>query len=246
MKKFLAVVLAMALTLSLGACSLFAVTTTEDVGIIGGSDGPTQVIVGKEESSEPSAEPSADSTDTDETTEPQNPLVTIEMEDGSKIVIELYPDVAPNTVNNFISLVEQGFYDGVIFHRVIQSFMIQGGDPEGTGRGGPGYSIKGEFTNNGFANDLSHTTPGVISMARTTDPDSVGSQFFITTGPVEQTQHLDGDYAAFGKVIEGMDVVYRIEMVQTNSSVPVVEQKMQTVTVETFGVDYPDPEIIED
>ena len=168
-----------------------------------------------------------------------NPVVTIKMADGGVIKAELYPEIAPNTVNNFISLVKQGYYDGVIFHRVIPGFMIQGGDPDGTGRGGPGYSIKGEFSANGFKNNLKHT-PGVLSMARTMIPDSAGSQFFI----MHQTSpHLDGQYAAFGKVTDGMDVVNRIAMTETGfMDRPVSDQVMETVTVETFGVEYPEPE----
>lgn len=169
----------------------------------------------------------------------QNPIVTIEMENGDIMKAELYPDIAPNTVNNFISLVKKGFYDGVIFHRVINGFMIQGGDPKGTGTGGPGYCIRGEFTHNGFQNDLKHT-PGVLSMARTMDPDSAGSQFFIIH---EASPHLDGDYAAFGQIIEGMDVVNRIAAVRTDyRDKPRKKQAMKKVTVETFGVDYPEPE----
>lgn len=152
---------------------------------------------------------------------------------------ELYPDIAPNTVRNFISLVKKGFYDGTVFHRIIRGFMIQGGDPEGAGTGGPGYSIRGEFTDNGFPNDLKHT-PGVLSMARTMDPDSAGSQFFIMHG---EAPHLDGQYAAFGKVIEGMDVVDAVANVPTDwNDRPLQDQRMKTVTVETFGVDYPDPD----
>ena len=168
-----------------------------------------------------------------------NPVVTIKMADGGVIKAELYPEIAPNTVNNFISLVKQGYYDGVIFHRVIPGFMIQGGDPDGTGRGGPGYSIRGEFSANGFKNNLKHT-PGVLSMARTMIPDSAGSQFFI----MHQTSpHLDGQYAAFGKVTDGMDVVNRIAMTETGfMDRPVSDQVMETVTVETFGVEYPEPE----
>ncbi|MGI6106913.1 MAG: peptidylprolyl isomerase [Lachnospiraceae bacterium] len=169
----------------------------------------------------------------------KNPIVTITMEDGSVIRAELYPDTAPNTVNNFISLVQKGFYDGTVFHRIIRGFMIQGGDPEGTGMGGPGYSIRGEFTDNGFRNDLKHT-PGVLSMARTMDPDTAGSQFFIMHG---EAPHLDGQYAAFGKVIEGMDVVDALANVPTDwYDRPLQDQRMKTVTVETFGVDYPEPE----
>ena len=169
----------------------------------------------------------------------KNPIVTIEMETGDIMKAELYPEVAPNTVNNFISLVKKGFYDGIIFHRVIEGFMIQGGDPEGTGMGGPGYSIQGEFNYNGFANDLKHT-PGVLSMARAMDPDSAGSQFFIMH---EAAPHLDGQYAAFGKIIEGMDVVDAIATTKTGAmDRPVNEQKMKKVTVETFGVEYDEPE----
>ena len=169
----------------------------------------------------------------------QNPIVTIEMENGDVMKAELYPEIAPNTVNNFISLIKKGYYDGVIFHRVIPGFMIQGGDPDGTGMGGPGYSIKGEFSQNGFKTDLKHT-PGVLSMARTMIPDSAGSQFFIMH---ETSPHLDGAYAAFGKLIEGLEVVDKIARVKTDySDRPMEEQKMAKVTVETFGVDYPEPE----
>ena len=169
----------------------------------------------------------------------QNPIVTITMENGDVMKAELYPEIAPNTVNNFISLIQKNFYDGVIFHRVIRGFMLQGGDPEGTGMGGPGYHIKGEFSNNGFKNDLKHT-PGVLSMARTMIPDSAGSQFFI----MHQTSpHLDGEYAAFGKVIEGMDIVNKIAEMRTDyRDRPLEDQKMKSVTVETFGVEYPEPE----
>ena len=167
-----------------------------------------------------------------------NPIVTIEMENGDIIKVELYPEAAPNTVNNFISLVKRGFYDGVIFHRVIPGFMIQGGDPNGIGTGGPGYTIKGEFARNGFKNELKHTA-GVISMARSMLPNSAGSQFFIMH---KDAPHLDGDYAAFGKVTEGMDVVDKIANVPTDSmDKPLNEQKMKRVTVDTQGVDYPEP-----
>jgi peptidyl-prolyl cis-trans isomerase B (cyclophilin B) len=168
-----------------------------------------------------------------------NPIVTITMENGDVMKAELYPDIAPNTVNNFISLIKKGFYDGVIFHRVIRGFMLQGGDPEGTGAGGPGYEIKGEFSHNGFPNELKHT-PGVLSMARTMIPDSAGSQFFIMH---KAAPHLDGEYAAFGKITEGMDVVNRIAEEPTDyRDRPLADQVMKTVTVETFGVDYPEPE----
>ena len=168
-----------------------------------------------------------------------NPVVTIEMENGDVIKAELYPEKALNTVNNFISLVKKGYYDGLIFHRVIRGFMIQGGCPQGTGMGGPGYSIRGEFAQNGFANDLKHTE-GVLSMARAMHPDSAGSQFFIMH---KAAPHLDGAYAAFGKVTEGMDAVNRIAEVRTDySDRPMKEQKIKKMTVETFGVDYPEPE----
>jgi peptidyl-prolyl cis-trans isomerase B (cyclophilin B) len=169
----------------------------------------------------------------------QNPIVTFEMENGDLMKAELYPEIAPNTVNNFISLIKKGFYDGLIFHRVIYGFMLQGGDPEGTGMGGPGYSIKGEFTGNGFKNDLKHT-PGVLSMARTMQPNSAGSQFFIMH---KNASHLDGQYAAFGKVIEGLDVVDKIADVDVDGNdKPRQPQRMKKVTVDTFGVDYPDPQ----
>ena len=168
-----------------------------------------------------------------------NPIVTITMENGDVMKAELYPEIAPVTVNNFISLVKKGYYDGLIFHRVIRGFMIQGGCPNGNGMGGPGYSIKGEFAQNGFRNDLAHT-PGVLSMARAWDPNSAGSQFFI----MHQTSpHLDGAYAAFGKVIEGLDVVDKIACVKTNyQDAPLEPQVMASVTVDTQGVDYPEPE----
>ena len=170
-----------------------------------------------------------------------NPIVTITMTDGSVMKAELYPEVAPNTVNNFISLVKKGFYDGLVFHRVIRGFMIQGGDPQGTGMGAPGYSIKGEFTYNGFSNDLKHT-PGVLSMARAMDPNSAGSQFFIMH---ETSPHLDGQYAAFGKITDGLDVVNKIAEVPTDySDRPLEPQMIQNMTVDTFGVEYPEPETV--
>lgn len=168
-----------------------------------------------------------------------NPIVTFEMENGDIMKAELYPEIAPNTVNNFISLVQDGFYDGLIFHRVIRGFMIQGGCPDGTGMGGPGYTIKGEFSQNGFANDLRHTE-GVLSMARAMHPDSAGSQFFIMH---KNSPHLDGAYAAFGKITEGMDIVNKIAETATDySDRPLEEQKMKKVTVDTMGVEYPAPE----
>ena len=169
----------------------------------------------------------------------QNPVITITMDNGDVIKAELYPEIAPVSVNNFISLVKKGFYDGLIFHRVIKGFMIQGGCPDGTGMGGPGYQIKGEFTQNGFPNALAHTE-GVLSMARAMHPDSAGSQFFIMH---KNSPHLDGSYAAFGKVIEGMDVVNKIAETDTDySDRPLNVQRMKKVTVDTMGVDYPEPE----
>ena len=168
-----------------------------------------------------------------------NPIVTIEMENGKVIKAELYPEIAPNTVNNFLSLVNKGYYDGLTFHRVIYGFMIQGGCPNGTGMGGPGYSIKGEFASNGVKNTLAHT-PGVLSMARSMMPNSAGSQFFIMH---KAAPHLNGEYAAFGKVIEGMEVVDEIAECDTDfSDKPLDPQVMKRVTAETFGVDYPEPE----
>ncbi len=169
----------------------------------------------------------------------QNPIVTFKMKNGGTFKAELYPEIAPNTVNNFLSLVNKSFYDGIIFHRVINGFMIQGGDPDGIGTGGPGYHIKGEFAINGFENNLRHTE-GVLSMARSAMPNSAGSQFFVMH---KNAPHLDGSYAAFGKVIEGMDVVNAIAETATDyNDKPLEEQIMESVTAETFGVDYPEPE----
>lgn len=180
-----------------------------------------------------------EATEEPQTMEQQYPIATIEMADGSVIRIELYPDVAENTVKNFIYLANTGFYDGVIFHRVIEGFMIQGGDPDGTGMGGPGYEIRGEFTHNGFQNDLLHTR-GVLSMARTADPNSAGSQFFIMT---DDAPHLDNEYASFGMVIEGMDVVDAIVNTKRDwHDRPRETQRMKTVTVDTQGVEYDEPE----
>ena len=168
-----------------------------------------------------------------------NPIVTFEMENGDIMKAELYPEIAPITVNNFISLINKGFYDGLTFHRIIRGFMIQGGDPEGTGMGGPGYSIKGEFSYNNFKNDLKHT-PGVLSMARSQNPNSAGSQFFIMH---KDSPHLDGSYAAFGKVTSGLDIVDKIAEVKTNySDAPLEPQVMKKLTVETFGISYDEPE----
>ncbi|WP_407313279.1 peptidylprolyl isomerase [Desulfosporosinus sp. SB140] len=185
--------------------------------------------------------PTPTPTQTPTTTNKSNPIVTITMANGDQIKAELYPTVAPNTVKNFISLVKKGFYNGLTFHRVIPGFMIQGGDPSGNGSGGPGYSIKGEFTNNGFKNDLKHER-GVLSMARTQEPNSAGSQFFIM---VASAASLDGDYAAFGKVTSGMDAVDKIvNTPRDQADKPLQNQVMKSVTVDTFGVDYGDPEII--
>lgn len=168
-----------------------------------------------------------------------NPIVTFEMQNGKTFKAELYPDVAPNTVRNFISLVKKGFYDGLIFHRVIAGFMIQGGDPKGVGTGGPGYCIKGEFRANGFSNPLKHER-GVLSMARAQNPDSAGSQFFVMHA---DAPYLDGQYAGFGKVTEGMETVDLIASVRTDRfDKPLEEQRMKRVTVETFGVEYPAPD----
>lgn len=168
-----------------------------------------------------------------------NPIITITMENGDVMKAELYPDIAPNTVNNFVSLVNKGYYDGLIFHRVIRGFMIQGGCPDGTGMGGPGYSIKGEFSQNGFTNDLKHTE-GVLSMARAMHPDSAGSQFFIMH---KNSPHLDGAYAAFGKIIEGMENVDKIAETATDyADRPLEDQKIKSITVETFGETYEEPE----
>lgn len=169
----------------------------------------------------------------------QDPIITFEMENGDIMKAELYPKTAPNTVNNFISLIQKGYYDGLTFHRVIKGFMLQGGCPEGTGMGGPGYSIKGEFSQNGFSNDLKHTA-GILSMARTMVPDSAGSQFFIMH---QDSPHLDGAYAAFGKITEGMEVVNKIAETATDySDRPLEPQVIKKVTVETFGETYPEPE----
>ena len=168
----------------------------------------------------------------------QNPIVTFTMKNGDVFKAELYPEIAPQSVNNFISLIKKDFYNGLIFHRVIRGFMIQGGDPQGTGMGGPGYCIEGEFASNGFRNDLKHDE-GVLSMARSMFPDSAGSQFFIMH---KKSPHLDGDYAAFGKIIEGMDVINKIAETKTDRyDRPVEEQVMATVTVDCFGVEYPEP-----
>lgn len=187
------------------------------------------------------AEETADDTTAYPNDVEENPVVTITMENDEQIILELYPEIAPNTVANFISLVEDGFYDGLIFHRVIPGFMIQGGDPDGAGTGGPGYSIAGEFSSNNFDNDLKHDR-GVLSMARSQSPDSAGSQFFIM---VEKSSQLDGDYAGFGKVTEGMEVVDQIVSVDRDElDKPFEDQVMKTVEVDTKGYDYPEPNVL--
>ena len=174
--------------------------------------------------------------------EQKNPIVTFEMDDGSIMKAELYPDIAPQSVYNFIYLINKGFYDGLTFHRIIPNFMIQGGDPDGNGMGGPGYSVKGEFTSNGFENNLKHE-PGVLSMARTMIPDSAGSQFFLMHAKYPS---LDGEYAAFGKVFEGLDVIDYIAHTPTDfRDKPITPVVMKKVTVDTFDVDYPEPEMLQ-
>ncbi|MGH4050897.1 MAG: peptidylprolyl isomerase [Clostridium sp.] len=205
------------------------------VVIAGGCGNKEQAKVDDTTKVEQAVEPTAVKKPTEKGANDKNPMVTIEMEDGSIIKIELYPEIAPNTVRNFVSLVQSKFYDGLIFHRVITDFMIQGGDPEGTGTGGPGYEISGEFSNNGFENALKHER-GVISMARSADLDSAGSQFFIM---VKDTSSLDGDYAPFGKVTQGLETVDKIVAVEKDGSdKPTKDQKMKKVTVDTFGVKY--------
>lgn len=217
-------------------------SASPSVGMIGGADGPTSIIIAPGTTT---VQPET-SDNGEEESRMKNPIATIEMENGGKIVIELYPDKAENTVNNFINLANSGFYDGLTFHRVIPGFMIQGGDPLGNGMGGPGYTIEGEFANNGHTeNDILHER-GVISMARKGNPynpkaayNTAGCQFFIM---VDDAEHLDGDYAAFGKVIEGMDVVDEIVSVETDQyDKPLVPQRIKTITVETFGLEYPEP-----
>lgn len=171
----------------------------------------------------------------------KNPIATINIKDFGTVKVELYPNVAPNTVDNFVSLANKGYYDGLIFHRIIDGFMIQGGDPTGTGTGGPGYTIEGEFSKNGFKNDLKHEK-GVISMARTNSPDTAGSQFFIMT---EDAVHLDGQYAAFGKVIEGLDVIEKVGKVQTGANdKPVSDVIIESITIDSMGEEYSEPQII--
>lgn len=250
MKKLLILVLGALLLLTGIACSNSettppATTSTQPTGAT--SSDSSQPAGSQTDANQPAdTKPAEPQTPVDKNNESsketaktgQNPIVTIEMADGGKIILELYPKVAPNTVNNFISLVQKGFYNGLIFHRVIPGFMIQGGDPQGTGVGDPGYSIKGEFAENGFSNNLKHER-GIISMARSFMPDSAGSQFFIM---VKEAPHLDGKYAAFGRVTAGMEVADKIvNTSRDENDKPLAEQKMKKVTVETFGVKYDEP-----
>lgn len=239
MQKNCILIIIFVITLLFTACK----PNVSSIGIIGGSDGPTSIIV---TDSETGNEAATNTDNNQEEEEMQNPQVTIEMENGGKILVELYPDKAENTVNNFIALASEGYYDGIIFHRVIPGFMIQGGDPNGTGMGGPGYTIEGEFSNNGHTeNDISHDR-GVISMARKGSQfnpksayNTAGSQFFIM---VADSDFLDKDYAAFGKVIEGMEVADAIVAADRDrNDKPLKDQRIKTVTVETFGKEYPKP-----
>ena len=241
MKRIFCMILGALMLLSL-ACSTSYANTVNNTGDLTSKDGePAKEPDAKNGQTETTnTEPTG--TNTEEGTDMKNPIATITMKDGGVMKLELYPDVAPNTVKNFISLANSGFYDGVTFHRIIAGFMIQGGDPDGNGTGGPGYSIKGEFTSNGFVNDLKHTR-GVISMARTMIPDSAGSQFFIMHA---DAPHLDGSYAAFGKLIEGFTVLDSIAAVQTDrNDAPLNPVVIESIRVETFGVDYGEPEKIQ-
>ena len=231
-KYFMAIILIVMLIMA--GCKFENASSSSSSGATGKSDSTSSSNSSAAAAKTPEASPVA-------TDGGAKPIVTIEMEDGAKIKVELYPNIAPNTVKNFISLVQKGSYNGLIYHRVIPGFMIQGGDPEGTGMGGPGYAIKGEFTNNGVSNTLKHTR-GVISMARAQDPNSAGSQFFIM---VADSPNLDGDYAAFGKVTEGMEEVDKIvNLPRDTNDRPTTPPKMKTVTVDTQGVKYAEPEII--
>lgn len=234
MKKFIFLCIVMLFTIVVFGCT--GPDTSDSTEQSNNQQSATNPSQEQSSANEDQQKQGSSATNTDNT---KNPLITIEMEDGHKIVLELYPSIAPNTVRNFISLVNKGFYNGLIFHRVIPGFMIQGGDPNSNGLGGPDYSIKGEFNSNGFANNLKHER-GVISMARENMmPDSAGSQFFIM---VSDRTHLDGDYAAFGKVLSGIEEVDKIVNVERNGAdKPLAPQKMKNVTVDTFGVNYGDP-----
>ena len=238
MKRFFLIAAAALLLLAAIGCSNVYANSTGSTEFTDKTEEPAPGADAATETEPPKAE---DPNDAKENTTMQNPIVTITMKDGGVMKLELYPDVAPNTVRNFISLSNSGFYDGLTFHRIIAGFMIQGGDPLGTGMGGPDYSIKGEFAANGFKNTLSHKR-GVISMARAMDPDSAGSQFFIMH---EDGDFLDGNYAAFGMMLEGFEVLDRIATVQTNrNDAPLEPVVIDTIRVETFGVDYGEPEKI--
>ena len=223
------------IVLMVAVSSLFLVSCGKSNNTTGENNGETNNEIVSDEEVKPDEEVKDDVLINKEL-----PIVTVVVKDMGTIKAELYPEIAPNTVNNFISLVNEGFYDGLTFHRVIKGFMIQGGDPEGNGTGGPGYAIKGEFSKNGFKNDLKHTE-GVLSMARATDPDSAGSQFFIMTGAAP---NLDGDYAAFGKVVEGMDVVHKVENVQVSGDKPKKTITIESIKVDTKGKTYGDVEKI--
>ena len=237
MRRFFCIAMTVLMLLSLACSTATANTYTTDGAAAPGVQTGEQT--GEQTTEQQPAQPAQNETTTTEEGTMNNPIATITMKDGGVMKLELYPDVAPNTVKNFISLANSGFYDGLTFHRIIAGFMIQGGDPDGVGTGGPGYSIKGEFTGNGFENNLAHKR-GVISMARAQNPDSAGSQFFIMH---VDYPYLDGQYAAFGKVIEGMDVVDRIAMTRTTyMDKPVQDQRMVSVTADEQGVSYPEPE----
>lgn len=242
MKRIITILTAALLLLAAVGCAKTYANTMAPAGSAAETDTTMTSSTDAQENVPSAAESKTDETNkTEENSTMQNPVATITMKDGGVMKLELYPDVAPNTVKNFISLANAGFYDGLTFHRIIAGFMIQGGDPNGTGSGGPGYSIKGEFTSNGFKNDLKHKR-GVISMARTMIPDSAGSQFFIMHADYP---YLDGEYAAFGMLLEGFDVLDAIATVQTNrNDAPLTPVVIDTIRVDTFGVDYGEPEKI--
>lgn len=242
MKRIITILTAALLLLAAVGCAKTYANTMAPAGFAAETDTTMTSSTDAQENVPSAAESKTDETNkTEENSTMQNPVATITMKDGGVMKLELYPDVAPNTVKNFISLANAGFYDGLTFHRIIAGFMIQGGDPNGTGSGGPGYSIKGEFTSNGFKNDLKHKR-GVISMARTMIPDSAGSQFFIMHADYP---YLDGEYAAFGMLLEGFDVLDAIATVQTNrNDAPLTPVVIDTIRVDTFGVDYGEPEKI--
>ena len=243
MKRFFAILTAALLLLAaIGCAKTYANSLTGKTGEESAAAGTdTTSAAGETEPQQTEPQKTEETNQSKENSTMQNPIATITMQDGGVMKLELYPDVAPNTVKNFIALANAGFYDGLTFHRIIAGFMIQGGDPNGTGSGGPGYSIKGEFTSNGFKNDLKHKR-GVISMARTMIPDSAGSQFFIMHADYP---YLDGEYAAFGMLLEGFDVLDAIATVQTNrNDAPLTPVVIDTIRVDTFGVDYGEPEKI--